>query len=157
MGSSKLGEKYVFLEKKALTVFKYSNYLSRCKKSEETNNPFLIKMSNCWWTDKQTDRELWFYRTLHRTGVQKIKFGREWDSFWEGKNNRKLNPFIKNMVHWSNITYSRINQKRKQKKAYAISSGTTKNETSQTPSWDLHLEGWVRYFRHRYSMKLFKN
>ena len=46
------------------------------------------------------------------------------------------------MVHRSNITYSRINQKRKQKKAYAVSSGTTENETSQTPSWGLHLEGW---------------
>ena len=26
-------------------------------------------------------------------------------------------------------------------------------ETSQTPSSALHLEEWVRYFRHRYSIK----
>ena len=36
------------------------------------------------------------------------------------------------MVHRSNIHHSKINQKRKVKKTYTISSGTTKNETSQT-------------------------
>ena len=69
-------------------------------------------MPNCWWTDG----EQWFYRTLHRTGVQKIKFGTECDSHWGGKNNRKLNPFIKTMVHRSNIHYSKINQKGNWKK-----------------------------------------
>ena len=66
--------------------------------------------------DRLIDREQWFYRTLHRTGVQKIKFGTECDSHWGGKNNRKLNPFIKTMVHRSNIHYSKINQKGNWKK-----------------------------------------
>ena len=153
----KFGEKWVFLGKRALTGFKYSNYLIRCKNSEKTNNPFLIEMPNCWWTDKQTEREPLSYRTLHRTGARKIKFGTECDSLWEGKNNLKLNPFIKTMVHRSYLHYSRIDQKGNWKKIYTTSSGTTKIETSQTPSSVLHLEGWVRYFRLRYSMKLLKN
>ena len=41
--------------------------------------------------------------------------------------------------------------------AYTISSGTAKNGTSQTPNSVFHLQGWVRYFRHRYSIKLLKN
>ena len=53
--------------------------------------------------------------------------------------------------------YSKINQKSKLKKAYKMSSGTTKSETSQEPSSALHLEGLAGYFRHRYSVKLFKN
>ena len=57
----KFGKKWIFLEKKPLTVFKYFNYLPWCK-SEKTNNPFLIKMSNCWSKDKQTDKEPWFYK-----------------------------------------------------------------------------------------------
>ena len=61
------------------------------------------------------------------------------------------------MVHRSNIHYSKINQKRKLEKAYKTSSGTIKNETPQEPSSTLHLEVWARYFRHRYSIKLFKN
>ena len=81
----KFREKWIFLEKRALTGFKYSNYLPRSKKSENYNNRFLIKMLNCWWTDKQTDREPWFCRTLHGTAVQKIKFGTGCDSLWEGK------------------------------------------------------------------------
>ena len=44
--------------------------------------------------------------------VKKIKFGTECDSHWGGKNNRKLNFFIKTMVHRSNLHYSKINQKR---------------------------------------------
>ena len=48
---------------------------------------------------------------------------------------------MKITVHWSNIHFSKINQKRKLKNAYQISSGTTKNETSQAPSSALHLEG----------------
>ena len=86
---------------------------------KKINNPFLSLMLMDWLTDRQTDRqtdrEQWFYRTLHRTGVKKIKFGTECDSHWGGKNNRKLNPFIKTMVNRSNIHY-KMNQKRNQKK-----------------------------------------
>ena len=69
-------------------------------------------MPNCWWTDREqwTVRKQWFYRTLRRAEVQKIKFGNECDFLSEGKNNRELNPFIKTMVHRSNIHYSKINQ-----------------------------------------------
>ena len=47
---------YLWKNKFSLTVLRYSNYLPWCEKSEKTNNPFLI-------------RELWFHRTLHRSGV----------------------------------------------------------------------------------------
>ena len=65
-----------FPRKKSLSVFKYSNYLSSCQKSEKTNMPFLGKMLN--WrmngqTDRRTERQLWFCRTLCRTGVQLLK------------------------------------------------------------------------------------
>ena len=57
------GQKWIFLEKKALSVFKYSNYLPSCRKSETTDDPFQRKMSN--W---QTYRKHWFYRNFLRTG-----------------------------------------------------------------------------------------
>ena len=69
-------------------------------------------MPNCWWTD----REQWFYGTFHKTEVQKIKFGIEYNPLWEGKNNSKLPAFIKTMVHRSNIHNSKINQKENWKK-----------------------------------------
>ena len=47
--------KYIFLEEGAQSVFKHSNYLPLCKKSEETGNPFLRK--NVELTDGQTDRQ----------------------------------------------------------------------------------------------------
>ena len=37
----KFGQNWIFLEKKALSVFEYCNYLPSCQKSEETNVPFL--------------------------------------------------------------------------------------------------------------------
>ena len=112
--------------KSALSVFKYSNYLTMVQKiRKKINNSFLSLMLDCWWTDsqldrqtdrqtdgqedrqtdKQTDREQWFYRNLHRTGVKKIKFGRKCNSHWGGKNNRKLNPFIKTTVNRSNTLF----------------------------------------------------
>ena len=48
---------------------------------------------------------------------------------------------MKTKLHRSNTQYSKINQKTGLKKACKISSGTTKNETSQAPSSALHLEG----------------
>ena len=47
--------------------------------------------------------------------------------------------------------------KRKLKKEYTISSGTKKNMTPQAHSATLHLEEWIRYLRHRHSIKLSKN
>ena len=43
-----LAKKDFSWEKKAPSVFKYSNYLSLCQKSEKTNEPFLIKTQNGW-------------------------------------------------------------------------------------------------------------
>ena len=40
-------------EYRALSVFKYSNYVLSCKKSEKTNDPFLVKNSEL--TDRQRD------------------------------------------------------------------------------------------------------
>ena len=48
----KFGWKWIFLERKALSVFKYSDCLPLCQKSEKTNEPFLRKTPN-WWTDRQ--------------------------------------------------------------------------------------------------------
>ena len=43
-------------KKKALSVFKYSNYLLPCQKSEKTNEPFLRKMPT-WQMERQMDRQ----------------------------------------------------------------------------------------------------
>ena len=68
------GQKWVFLGKWTLSVFKHSNYLPSCEKSEKDKKPFLRIMPN-WQTDgrtdRRTDRQRWFYRTIHWTGVQK--------------------------------------------------------------------------------------
>ena len=45
----------------------------------------------------------------------------------------------------------------KLKKEYTISSETGKNTTFKTPSSNLHLVGRTRYFRHRHTIKLYKN
>ena len=43
----------LFLEKRALSVFKYSHFPPSCKKSEKTNDTFMWKLPN-WQTDGQT-------------------------------------------------------------------------------------------------------
>ena len=83
--SSTFGQKLIFLEK-GLSVFKYSNFLSLCKKSEKTNDPFLRKMPN-WQTNwhrqtgrqtaRQTGRKRWLYRTLRKMGVQNYEWNKE--------------------------------------------------------------------------------
>ena len=50
----KLRQKWIFREKRALSVFKCSSYVSSCQKSEKTIEKFLRKTPN-WWTDRQTD------------------------------------------------------------------------------------------------------
>ena len=50
--SPKFGQKCIFLEKKALSVFRYSNYLPSCQKSETTIEPFLRKTNEL--TDGKT-------------------------------------------------------------------------------------------------------
>ena len=42
----KSGQKWIFLEKRALSVFKYSNYLPPGQKSVKTDEPFLRKTLN---------------------------------------------------------------------------------------------------------------
>ena len=142
----KFGEKWIFLEKVLCQFLSIPIIYHGAKNQKKINNPFLSLMLNCWWTDRQTDRQTgrqtdrqtdrptdrkqWFYRTLVRTGVQKIKSGTECNSHWGGKNNRKLNPFIKTMVHRSNIHYSKINKKRNRKKYVQFPQELQKNETS---------------------------
>ena len=69
----KFGQKLIFVEERALPVFKYSNYLPSYQKSGK-------KMSQSWeknvklmdgQTDRQTERQQWFYRTLHNIEVVK--------------------------------------------------------------------------------------
>ena len=55
----KIWQKWIFLEKRVLSVFRYSNYLSLCQKLEKL-------LSNFWGkhqTDGQTNRQWWFYKT----------------------------------------------------------------------------------------------
>ena len=40
----KFGQELIFVEKRALLVFKYSNYLPLCHESEKINEPFLRKL-----------------------------------------------------------------------------------------------------------------
>ena len=42
------------MEKRAVSVFKYFNYLPSCQKSEKANEPFLRKMPN-GRTDRRID------------------------------------------------------------------------------------------------------
>ena len=49
-----LGKNEFFLGEIALSVFKYSNYLASCKKSEKTNDLFLAK--NAELTDRKTKK-----------------------------------------------------------------------------------------------------
>ena len=39
-----LGQKWIFREKRVLSVFQYSNYLPLCQKSEKPNEPLLRKL-----------------------------------------------------------------------------------------------------------------
>ena len=51
----KFGQKWIFLGKRALSVFKYPNYPKNRKKRA-------IPYRKCWtdrWTDRQTDRQWW--------------------------------------------------------------------------------------------------
>ena len=52
----KYGQKWSFLEKRALSVFKYSSYLPRAK-IKKYNEPFLRKMAN-YWVDRQRSRQM---------------------------------------------------------------------------------------------------
>ena len=72
---SKFEEEWVFLEKRALSVFIYSNYLPSCKKiRKKTIDPFLRKSWSDGQTDRTTDKQRWglyFRGTFRGTGVQK--------------------------------------------------------------------------------------
>ena len=72
----KIWAKMNLLEKRALSFFKYYNYLPLCHKSEKTIVLFVRKMLD-WQMNGQTggrtDRQLWFCRTLCEWGVQLLK------------------------------------------------------------------------------------
>ena len=50
----KFEQKWIFLEKTGLSVFRYSNYLTLCQKSEKAIGQSLRKTLN-WQTNRQTD------------------------------------------------------------------------------------------------------
>ena len=58
----KFGQKWIYLEKRTLPVFKFFNYLPSCQKSEKTNESFPKK--KCW-TDGWINRQQWLYRTYN--------------------------------------------------------------------------------------------
>ena len=73
---SKPVQKSIFVEKRALPVFKYSNDLLSCNISiyiYKNNKPFLRKMPN-WQMDVHAGGE-WFYRTICRKGSKKKLYG----------------------------------------------------------------------------------
>ena len=72
--------------------------------------------------------------------------------FERQKDNHEPTPLIQTVEQRLNLYYSKIYQKE-----YTISSGTGKNTASQTPSSAVHLDDWIRYFRHRDAIKLSKN
>ena len=61
-------QKWIFPEKRAISVFSYSNSLPSWQKSEKPNEKNAKLMDG--QTDRQTDRQRWFYRMLRRMGVQ---------------------------------------------------------------------------------------
>ena len=66
--------KMYFLEKRALSVYKYSKYLPCCKKSEKITTHSGQKFRTA---DGQTDRGQWFYRIFRRARIQKVIFKTE--------------------------------------------------------------------------------
>ena len=66
------GPKWTLLEKWARLDFKYFTYVPLCIKENKTNDPLLRKMPN-WLTDRKRNRQWWFYRSLHKTQVQKTE------------------------------------------------------------------------------------
>ena len=65
-----------FSGKRARSVFKYSNYLPSCKKSEKTNELFLRKTQTDGRMDRRPHRQTKvIFRTLCKKGIQlKTKF-----------------------------------------------------------------------------------
>ena len=61
-----------FPEKRVLSVSRYSNYLPSCQKSVKDYRAISNKNAKLrdGQTDRWTDRQQWFSRTRHRTGVQ---------------------------------------------------------------------------------------
>ena len=70
--------------------------------------------------------------------------------------NRNPNPLIQTAVHRSNIYYSKIYQKGNWKNIRFFLEGK-KYDPAGTWLNSLHLKGRARYFRHRHSIKLYKN
>ena len=93
----KFGEKWIFLEKKGfvsfyiLIIYYGAKNLKKIWKIRQTENCDFIGPS----VGQGLKNQIWNRMRLSL----------------RGKNNRKLNLFIKTMVHRSNIHYSRINQK----------------------------------------------
>ena len=77
----KSGQKWIFLEKKVLSVFKYSNYLAMVQKIRRPIPEKNTKTTD-GRTDGQTDRQQWFYRILPRTGVQNIRIELMFNIWW---------------------------------------------------------------------------
>ena len=78
----KFRQKWIFLKKKLSQFLNIPIIYHRHKKPEKTNEPFLRKMPN-WRMNRRTDRQQWFFRTLHRTGGP-IKNRKSWkNQMWK--------------------------------------------------------------------------
>ena len=65
----KFGQKWIFLEKKGSLNIPIIYH--RAKNQKKLLNHFWQKRRTDGRTDRQTDRQWWFYRTLRMTGTQK--------------------------------------------------------------------------------------
>ena len=70
----KFRQKWMFLEKRALSVFKYSNYLPSCKKAKKNYWKKNVElMGRGWQTDRQTDNSDFIEPSVGR-GSNKINW-----------------------------------------------------------------------------------
>ena len=113
----KPGQKWIFLEKKVLSVFKYSNYLAMVQKIRWPIPEKNTKTTD-GRTDGQTDRQQWFYRILPRTGVQNIRIESMFNIWW---------MYVECII-WQECTISHFYLRHNIKKA------------------DLEVENWLYHF-----------
>ena len=94
----KFVQKKIFLKKRALSVFTYSNYLPLSQKNQKIT---LSQRRTDRRTGRQlgrwTDRQQWFNGTLHRIGVQKERIFEAKHVFHA--NNWKKNSLLKMIIH----------------------------------------------------------
>ena len=106
-----LGKKWIFLEKRALLAFKYSNYLPWCSKSENTNVPFLKKrhggkfsLSSQFKRRRETSTKNEPNKQMHAPIQQQKQNKKLWNMFKLDSNNTVLMPFLLTLYVLHNVS-----------------------------------------------------